>query len=298
MRILIVDDSRATLEIVRRALEQFGYRNLSIRKANNAVEALKVIGQWNPVIVLTDWHMPDISGLTLLAEIKKRQMGIKVAMITTVDDDEQIKSAIDAGANFVLCKPFTDEDLHDKLLPLVQMAEQSLIIEKSMTDVQGELALPKLNQLEKVLHRTISDQVVLKNIHTQHFDESKVPCLMAMYVDADTQRVRSIALLDIYAACIYARSCDSISKKRLQMCIKAKKIDPEMLGACQKVLADSALAFIDYRTKVSLRFKGVNFIPSSFKKLESLYEIAESRRIDFSCQLGSMALGTVTLVGF
>ena len=298
MRILIVDDSKATLEIVRRGLQKFGYRNLSIRKANNAVEALSLIGNWNPMIVLTDWQMPDISGLSLLKEIIKRQMGIKVAMITTVDDDSLIEQALEAGASFVLCKPFSDEELHDKLLPLVQIAEQSQIITQSMTQVSGEMALPKFNQLERAIQRSIGEDIIVKNIQPQVFDESKVPCLMAMYEDSTTQRVRSIALLDIYAACVYASASAKINKAQLQRCIRTQTIDKAITDACQKVLADSALAFVDYKTKKSLRFKTVSFIPHGFKKLEALYATEEKKRIDFSVQYKDLALGTVTLVGF
>ena len=298
MRILIVDDSKATLEIVRRGLQKFGYRNLSIRKANNAVEALAMIGQWSPMIVLTDWQMPDITGLSLLKEIMKRQLGIKVAMITTIDDDALIKEALDAGASFVLCKPFSDDELHEKLLPLVQMAEQSQIIAESMTQVSGEMALPKLNQLERAIQRSIGEDVIIKNIQPQAFDETKVPCLMAMYEDSTTQRVRAIALLDIYAACVYASASAKINQAQLLRCVRTQTIDKAITEACQKVLADSALAFVDYKTKKSLRFKTVSFIPQAFKKLEALYATEEKKRIDFSVQYGDLALGMVTLVGF
>jgi len=243
VRILIVDDSRATLEIVRRGLQKFGYRNLSIRAANNAVEALSIIGQWSPAIVLTDWHMPDISGLSLLREIMKRQMGIKVAMITTIDDDKQIEEALEAGACFVLSKPFDDSDLHDKLLPLVQMVEQSQIIAKSMSEVNGEMALPKLNQLERLLQRHIDDALKVQTIHTQKFDESKIPCVMAMFEDKDNKRIRAIAMLDIYAACIYSRCNKDVTHEQILKCVKNQVIDVEMMDACRKVLADSALVF-------------------------------------------------------
>lgn len=297
MRILIVDDSRATLEIVRRGLQKFGYRNLSIRAANNAVEALSIIGQWSPAIVLTDWHMPDISGLSLLREIMKRQMGIKVAMITTIDDDKQIEEALEAGACFVLSKPFDDSDLHDKLLPLVQMVEQSQIIAKSMSEVNGEMALPKLNQLERLLQRHIDDALKVQTIHTQKFDESKIPCVMAMFEDKDNKRIRAIAMLDIYAACIYSRCNKDVTHEQILKCVKNQVIDVEMMDACRKVLADSALVFVDYKTKVSLRLKSASFVPRPFKRLEILYKVEEDKRIDYSVQLADLALGKVTLVG-
>lgn len=99
MKILIVDDSRATLEIVRKALQSFGYRRLSIEKTNSATQALETIEQWQPDIVLTDWHMPDMTGLALVETVSQRYPQIKITMITTVDDEAQIAQAKAAGAS-------------------------------------------------------------------------------------------------------------------------------------------------------------------------------------------------------
>lgn len=298
MRILIVDDSVATLAIIKRALDKFGYRNLTIKKANNVVKALSIIGEWQPAIVLTDWQMPDITGLSLVKEIIKRELPIKIAMITTVDDTEQISQAMAAGANFVLSKPFTDQELFDKLLPVVQEVEQSQIISEGLTEVCGELALPKLSQLQRALERAVADDICIKNVETQAFDESKIPCLMAMYEDPDTQRVRSIALLDIYAICNYASTSKLVDKQDLIKCSQTHQANDKIIKACETVLSTSALAFIDIKTKKSMRLRNANFIAKPFNKLTALYDIQPTKRIDFSCQRPDMALGVVTIVGF
>lgn len=298
VKILIVDDSKATLEIVRRALECFGYRRLSIKKANNAVEALALVSEWQPEIVLTDWYMPDMTGLTLTEELMKLGLGIKVGMITTVDDQIQIKQAKAAGASFVLSKPFDDEELHRHLLPLVQGAEESQQTLNGLTEVQKELALPKLSQLEKLLKREVSESIQLNNIGVQAFDESKIPCLMAVYEDGETQRPRAVAMLDIYAVCVFARSNSAISPQQLQQVIQTKMVSKDILDTCQKVLDKSSLAFLDSNSRKSLRLKSVSFIPSAFDKLKTLYDKEASKRVDFSCQLEEMAQGKVTLIGF
>ena len=151
MKILIVDDSRATLEIVRRGLESFGYCRLSIKKTNSPVDALKLTEEWSPDILLTDWYMPDMTGLDLIKAVVELGLEIKIGMITTVDDEAQIKEATSAGARFVLHKPFEDSELHRCLLPLVQGVEESKQALDSIVEVQKELALPKLTQLEKLL---------------------------------------------------------------------------------------------------------------------------------------------------
>ncbi|WP_404340453.1 response regulator [Pseudoalteromonas mariniglutinosa] len=296
MKILIVDDSQATLEIVRRGLEKFGYRKLLIQKANSAKSALTLIGSWHPDIVLTDWHMPDMSGLMLLQAIKQRQLNIIVAMVTTVDEQSQIEQALSIGASFVLSKPFTDEQLHSQLLPLVREVEESEVIPDA-TIISGELALPKLSQLERLVHKHISASLVIKAIQKQAFNESKVPCLMVVYEDPENQKVRAIGLLDIYATYVMASGYCAISATQAQAAIIQGTVPTDVLEACKKSLNATAFAFLDKRTKMSLKVKTVKLITGSFRKLELLFETAPDKRIDFSCQREGMAQGKVILVG-
>lgn len=298
MRVLIVDDSAATLAIIQRALNKFDYRHLSIKQATNVVEALSVIGEWQPAIVLTDWQMPDISGLSLIQEVIKRNLPIKIAMITTVDDEQQTLEAMRAGANFVLSKPFSDQELYDKLLPVVQEVEQSLIINDREVVVDDELALPKLSQLQRALERTVAEDIEIKTVQTQSFDESKIPCLMAMFEDPDTQRVRSIALLDLYAIAIFATGGRNNDYEHIQICLRQKVADETIVKTCEGVLSAMALAFIDVKTKKTMRLRNINFITKPFSKLTALYDIQPTKRLDFSCQQPNTALGIVTIVGF
>jgi CheY-like chemotaxis protein len=298
VKILIVDDSKAMLEIVRRALEKFDYRRLSIRKVDNPIEALAMIEYWQPEIILTDWHMPRMTGLELIEEVTKLNLDIKVGMITTVDNQQEINKAKKAGACFVLSKPFGDIELHRLLLPLVQGAEESHIVPDSTTAMPEGLALPQLPQLKKLLVKSISPNVQINKIRSQSFDESKVPCLMAIYEDGETQKPRSVALLDLYAICVFAKSNPEFSDELLKQVIFNKKINKEILDTCQHVLESAALAFLDKRSRKNLRLKNISFIPNTFDKLERFFEVSDQKRIDFSCQLDDLAQGKVTLVGF
>jgi len=298
VKILIVDDSIATLEIVKRSLKTFGYRRLSIKKTSSANEALKLVDEWQPEIVLTDWYMPEMTGLTLIAKLHKSYPEIKLAMITTVDDEQMISDATSAGASFVLSKPFEDEELHHKLLPLVQGAEESELLLEAESSVQKELALPKLSQLTKLLKKEIGDQVTISNIQLQKFDESKIPCLMAVYEDAETQRLKAVALLDIYAVCVFARSSNKVTADDIQQAIHSKVVSKQVLDGCHRVLERSSIAFLDSHSRKSLRLKSVSFIPKAFEKLQLLYEKDAETRVDFSCQVSDMAQGKITLVGF
>lgn len=298
MKILIVDDSRATLEIVRRGLETFSYCRLSIEKTCSAAQALEMAKEWSPEIVLTDWYMPDMTGLTLTQELMKLSSEIKVGMITTVDDQTLIQQAYDAGASFVLTKPFEDDDLHRQLLPLVKWVEESKQTLDSISGVQKELALPKLSQLEKLLQRELGDDLSLTNIAAQKFDDSKIPCLLAVYEDTATQRPRAVAMLDLFAICVFAQANNAITKAEIKQVVQSKTATKEVLDACHQVLDRSALAFLDSKTRKSLRLKDISFVPSVFDKLKTLYDKGADKRVDFTCQLTDKLQGKVTIVGF
>lgn len=298
MKILIVDDSKATLEIVRRAVEAFGYRCMAIKKASSASEALKVIGDWEPQIVLTDWHMPDMTGLSLVKEISKRKLNIKIGMITTVSEHNHVEEALKAGACFVLSKPFHDNELHQHLLPLVQGVEDSQVILDEVVEVSEKLALPKPVLLEKLLHRVLHPNVALKTIKTQQFCPTTLPLLMAVFEDVESQKVRAIGLLDIYAVCVLAKPNKKISDQALQECVFSKSITQDILDACNVVLGDAALAFLDKRTRKSLRLKNTSFVVQPFEKLVTMYCRPASKRLDLSIQLAPLAQGKMTIIGF
>jgi len=61
MKILIVDDSRATQVIVRRVIEQLPYNSIAIANADNGKEGLEVIRTWEPDLIISDWHMPEMT---------------------------------------------------------------------------------------------------------------------------------------------------------------------------------------------------------------------------------------------
>eukprot|EP01036_Dinobryon_divergens_P059569 gene59569-79482_t len=79
VRILIVDDSRAIQAIVRRVVERIGYPSLQLQVASNGEQALRLVDSFKPQLVLSDWHMPEMSGLEMFQML--RQYGHKQLMV-------------------------------------------------------------------------------------------------------------------------------------------------------------------------------------------------------------------------
>lgn len=118
MRILIVDDSKAMRMIVKRTLRQAGYGDHVIEEAEDGKEAYDAIQKSPPDLLLTDWNMPNMSGIELLETLKKTGPAVKAGFVTTEGTPEMRKRASDAGAIFLITKPFTPENFKEALDPV------------------------------------------------------------------------------------------------------------------------------------------------------------------------------------
>jgi DNA-binding NtrC family response regulator len=109
-RILVVDDSRVTLEVLERNLTSQGYQ---VFCASSVVDAIAVLEE-NPVdLVVTDMKMPRVSGLDLIRHVRGNFKDVEIMMITGYPSIEGAVEAVKDGADAYLPKPFTDEELLD-----------------------------------------------------------------------------------------------------------------------------------------------------------------------------------------
>ena len=113
---LVVDDSKTIRIILGRILKELGYE---VCEAGNGKEALKIMESEKAAVnlVLADWNMPEMNGLELLKQLRQDPglASLKVIMVTTETELDHMVSALEAGANEYIMKPFTKEILKEKL---------------------------------------------------------------------------------------------------------------------------------------------------------------------------------------
>ncbi len=124
IRTLIVDDSSVMRKIVERALRQAGLELLVVHEAGSGTEGLDLLRAQPVDLILSDINMPAMDGLEFLRQIRAQNLapGVPVVMITTESSEEHVKQAIEAGARGYIRKPFTAEQVKERVLPLVRAA--------------------------------------------------------------------------------------------------------------------------------------------------------------------------------
>ncbi len=119
MRILVVDDSAIMRKVIIRELSNLNFDDDDIVEAADGNEALQIAKEKTFSLILMDWNMPNLSGIEALFEIRSAGITTPIMMVTTEAERGQIITAIQAGANNYMVKPFTPEDLKEKLLQIL-----------------------------------------------------------------------------------------------------------------------------------------------------------------------------------
>ena len=118
MRALVLDDSRAMRTILKGVLSEVGFE---VQEAPNVRDALVVLAQGDEFdLALVDWNLPDVEGIEFVRQVRaqRRFDRVKLMMVTTETETAQVASAIQAGANEYIMKPFSKQAIAEKLLLL------------------------------------------------------------------------------------------------------------------------------------------------------------------------------------
>jgi len=123
---LVVDDSAAIRKILQRVLRQTGMAIQKIHEAGDGQEALTLLGTQQVDLVLSDINMPKMDGLQLLAAVKASAQlrHIPVIMITTEGGETKVGEALRLGAAGYVRKPFTADQIKEKVARFIEPAEQ------------------------------------------------------------------------------------------------------------------------------------------------------------------------------
>ena len=114
-KVLVVDDSAVMRQIIKKNLKELGFSELS--EAENGAAGLKKAGEEPVDLIVSDWNMPNMTGLEFLKAVRADASlkGIAFIMVTSEADKEKIMEAVKAGVNQYIVKPFNAIQLEEKI---------------------------------------------------------------------------------------------------------------------------------------------------------------------------------------
>lgn len=113
MKILLIDDSKTMRNIQKSVLAQLGHT--TVEEACDGQDALSKVGAYKPDLILVDWNMPNMDGLTFVKTYRQTNKTTPMIMVTTEAEKARVIEAIKAGVNNYVVKPFTPDLLSQRI---------------------------------------------------------------------------------------------------------------------------------------------------------------------------------------
>lgn len=112
-KVLVADDSGVMRKIIMRSLNAVGVTDIT--EAADGAEAVTKFSQGQFDLVLTDWNMPNMSGIDVIRQIRSTGSKVPIFMVTTEAEKKSVVEAIQVGVTDYLTKPFENDTLRTKL---------------------------------------------------------------------------------------------------------------------------------------------------------------------------------------
>ncbi|MGQ3891279.1 response regulator [Legionella sp. CNM-4043-24] len=126
MKILIVDDSKAMRMLVSLNLRKAGYSGHTIIEADNGAAGLEMVLAHEPDLVMSDWNMPQMTGIELLQAINTKHESDQLekkpvfVFVTSESTHDMVSAATDLGARCFITKPFSADIFEKKLTNIIR----------------------------------------------------------------------------------------------------------------------------------------------------------------------------------
>ncbi len=288
-RVLIVDDSRAIQAIIRRILQDGELGPLQIQTASDGAEALERMHDFKPDLVVSDWHMPGVSGIEMLQTLRQIGQGhVPVGFVTTETNAHCLNQARSNGAAFVVHKPFDDATLrrvvHDSLYGQSALREQSAK-PKAAAAPAAVLpgALQSLGLAQQQLHALLCTRSFdLLKSETRH-DFDQYPLLVGLYGCTGRKTAYGVGLLDATAVAMIGGVALALGKQEIVKAIQARQPSPRMVEEAGRYLRAMA-AVLQKQAGSEVQLGSARLAPQPFDKLQQLLQ-QPTARTDLSLTL-------------
>ncbi len=299
MRVLIVDDSRATQTIIHRRIEKLGYPDIEFQKADNGETALNIIREWEPNLVISDWHMPQMTGIELLSAVEREMLGIDLGFITAETSEERLKEARDHGARFIIQKPFDKKTLEHALKPIMESyfhPEPEKQDDTNGSNAKTHIILPHLDKLQTQFKTLATSRVTLTKAPPIIMEKKHFPYLIGLYGNKDKPSVHAIAIADIRSIGILGRITGEISQTRIQQTIATHKVSQEVLNNGHNALQHIESTLYNMEIEESLILRDARLLKTPADHIQKLLDSNRDHRLDMWINISGHHPGCLTII--
>ncbi len=294
MKIMVVDDSGAMRTLIRRMLLSFGGRH-QIVEARDGQHALEVFNKERPGLILLDWDMPSLSGVDFLRAFDAVDPSIIIGMVTANHGEQHRRTAEQLGANFLLGKPFTREQLREAIGPYLEVdttpSPDTSVDQPTQSGYGFEAAV--VDSLNRGL-----DAIILR--------EQNASCpvtgsagIVVCFED-ETETVRCVVAVE-WTLCLYLNSAfEPAPQKSIAETLRTRRTTPQMRenlreiiniirGVCrERVNTDLSFGAIAFRGDGQLR-------DPSWKSLLESQAFKQGRTYDIGLKVEGLGQGALSI---
>jgi CheY-like chemotaxis protein len=295
LKFLVVDDSRAIQAIIRRAILKCGYEPVEVRTALDGEQALDIIESFVPDLVITDWHMPKVSGLEMVQAL--RQMGhknVRVGFVTTEKTPALLDQAISNGAMFILHKPFGDAELATAVMSSVKD-----LAKHASAQPTGEPKKDSGPVLEPALHallQTTLGKIPFRLIAGELMTVDKLPPnnLLGLYVATGHKGVYAIGVMDGNAVCMVGGGALLRLPPEVRSAMASGQYDEKMLNKANDFMRSVAQCMSETAAEqqVTVSMAKASVVKNTFTKLSEVL-VQSGGRSDFRIAIPGYGEGRI-----
>jgi CheY-like chemotaxis protein len=294
LKFLVVDDSRAIQAIIRRAILRCGYEPVEVRTALDGEQALDIIEEFVPDLVITDWHMPKVSGLEMLQAL--RQMGhknVRVGFVTTERTPALLDQAISNGAMFILHKPFNDEELATAVMSSVKDLAKHVSAQPTVEAKKdpGPVLEPALH----ALLQTTLGKIPFRLIAGEAMTVEKLPPnnLLGLYVGTGHKGVYAIGVMDGNAVCMVGGGALLRLPPEVRSAMASGQYDEKMLNKANDFMRSVAQCMSETAAdQAVVSMAKASVVKNTFSKLSEVL-VQSGGRSDFRLAIPGYGEGRI-----
>jgi len=298
-RVLIVDDSRAIQAIIRQVLETSELGPLQFLTADDGADALDKVDSFRPDLVLSDWHMPGVSGIEMLQAL--RQTGhteVAVGFVTTETNDERLIEARSNGAAFVLNKPFKDLALREAVGKTLQQARKSAQAGRP-ADAEarkGPAALESIAQMQQQLFAHLGTRGFdLRRSELADAAPRQLPQLIALYSSTGRSGVYALGVLDLQSCCLIGGLAAGCSAAEIQLAMAQSQPSAKMVEHASRFMRAAGSVLRKRSVTDQPSMSAARLTAQPFDKLASLL-LQNSGRTDLVLQVPGAGEGRLSFL--